>query len=216
MGGRLTVSLIYSKIGSRVLLTPASNVSPTLTARPVYVTAHGAEHQRAANRHAEHICKSSCSHLHAYCHAGMATPAAPQTRDMVSDGGEHRGARGAAAQREQFTALSRHGCEHTHRADRSCVRLELEKLLAALQSLQARHDHKEQQHGDMAWMEPTITPPRVHSQVPFINAFEFEDERHGVLMLGTSPTRWAQRRRVRETALSICRSVLIPLLGVFY
>ena len=68
-----------------------------------------------------------------------------------------------------------------------------------------RHDHKEQQHGDMAWMEPTITPPRVHSQVPFINAFEFEDERHGVLMLGTSPTRWAQRRRVRETALSICR-----------
>ena len=205
MGGRLTVSLIYSKIGSRVLLTPASNVSPTLTARPVYVTAHGAEHQRAANRHAEHICKSSCSHLHAYCHAGMATPAAPQTRDMVSDGGEHRGARGAAAPSGSNS--------QRYRAMDVSTLIVLIGPVCGLSwrsfwqhyKVCKRHDHKEQQHGDMAWMEPTITPPRVHSQVPFINAFEFEDERHGVLMLGTSPTRWAQRRRVRETALSICR-----------
>ena len=75
------------------------------------------------------------------------------------------------------------------------------------------HRHEEQQHGDVGWTEPTITPPRGRSQLSFANAFEFAGERHGVLMLRRSPTRWAQRRRVRETALSICRSVLKTLVG---
>ena len=77
--------------------------------------------------------------------------------------------------------------------------------------LSQHHRHEEQQHGDVAWTEPTSTPPRGRSQLPFSNAFEFGGERHGVLMLCRSPTRWAQRRRVRETLLSICRYVLISL-----
>ena len=82
--------------------------------------------------------------------------------------------------------------------------------------LSQHHRHEEQQHGDVAWTEPTITPPRGRSQLPFSNAFEFGGERHGVLMLCRSPTRWAQRRRVRESSVSICRYVLISLLGGWY
>ena len=41
-----------------------------------------------------------------------------------------------------------------------------------------RCDHEEQeQHGDMGWTEPTITPPRGCSQLPLFYAFELEDER---------------------------------------
>ena len=75
------------------------------------------------------------------------------------------------------------------------------------------HRHEEQQHGDVGWTEPTITPPRGRSQLSFFNAFEFEDERHGVLMLCDCPTRWAQRWRVRETACPLLRHALKALLG---
>ena len=56
--------------------------------------------------------------------------------------------------------------------------------------LSLHNRHEEQQHGDVAWTEPTSTPPRGRSQLPFSNAFEFGGERHGVLMLCGSPTRW--------------------------
>ena len=82
--------------------------------------------------------------------------------------------------------------------------------------LSQHHRHEEQQHGDVAWTEPTSTPPRGRSQLPFSNAFEFGGERHGVLMLSNAPTRWAQRRRVRESSVSVCRYVLISLLGGWY
>ena len=95
------------------------------------------------------------------------------------------------------------------RAMRGAQRRDLTEEL----ELSQHHRHGEQQHGDVAWTEPTSTPPRGRSQLPFSNAFEFGGERHGVLMLSNAPTRWAQRRRVRETLLSICRSVLISLLG---
>ena len=45
------------------------------------------------------------------------------------------------------------------------------------------HRHEEHEHGDVAWTEPTIAPLRGRSQLSFFNAFEFEEERHGVLML---------------------------------
>ena len=91
----------------------------------------------------------------------------------------------------------------------------LQKLLAASQKLQMPRRTKSsiQQAAWMAiWLgrmdgaDDHATKSRPRGQLPLINplfnAFEFEDERRCVGMLPNSSTRWAQRRRVRETALS--------------
>ena len=70
------------------------------------------------------------------------------------------------------------------RAMRGAQRRDLTEEL----ELSQRHRHEEQQHGDVAWTEPTSTPPRGRSQLPFSNAFEFGGERHGVGMLRNAPT----------------------------
>ena len=67
------------------------------------------------------------------------------------------------------------------------------KLHASLQ----RHDDVQQQHGDHGWTEPTFTAPRVRSQLPFFNAFEFLDEPKS-----TEFSRWRVRQHRRRRLLT--------------
>ena len=124
--------------------------------------------------------------------------------------------RGSGAQREHAPLCTRITESTAVMVPTRAMRGAQRRGLTEELELSRHHRDEEQQHGDVAWTEPTSTPPRGRSQLPFSNAFEFGGERHGVLMLCGSPTRWAQRRRVRESSVSVCRYVLISLLGGWY